>query len=57
MLVAVNLLCCSNAGAPRHWRHRLDVSWRRVPCSRLSPVMLCLIFQINNFESLGAIII
>ena len=44
-------------GHRRHWRHRLGVLWRRVTRLRLFPVMIpCLIFQINNFASLGAII-
>ena len=44
-------------GHRSHWRHRFGVSWRRVTRLRLFPVMIpCLIFQINNFASLGAII-
>ena len=47
-------------GHRRQWPHRFGVSWRRTQFTSI-PMMIdcytCLIFQINNFVRLGAIII
>ena len=48
-------------GHRRQWRHRFGVSWQRTPFTSIphddKTVIPCIIFQINNFQTLGAIII
>ena len=47
-------------GHCRQWRHRFGILWRRTAFTSIphdDDCYTCLIFQINNFASLGAIII